>query len=74
MDSIYSTKVNSNVLSIIDNNVDEDDNNTYVVDTETNSITPKKHFFEMFTKNLNDKDNNSDIINITSIIYNEIII
>ena len=68
MDSIYSTKVNSNVLSIIDNNVDEDDNNTYVVDTETNSITPKKHFFEMFTKNLNDKDNNSDIINITSII------
>jgi hypothetical protein len=68
IDSIYSRKVNTNLLSVIDNNVDDDDNNTYVVDDETNTIASKKYFFEMFTNKLKVTDNNSDAINITSII------
>ena len=68
IDSIYSRKVNTNLLSVIDNNVDDDDNNTYVIDDETNTIASKKYFFEMFTNKLKVTDNNSDAINITSII------
>ena len=68
MDSIYRTKVNSNMLSIVDNNVDDDDNNVFVVDDETNTITTKKYFFEIYTNKLKLTDTNSEAINVTSII------
>jgi hypothetical protein len=68
INSIYSSKVKSNLLSIIDNNVDDDENNIFTLDNETNSITAKKYFFEIYTNKLKLTDTNSDLINITSII------